>query len=266
MVQSCVLPKVAYMQSQPNADFNSHHIDHPWFDDSWNLPRWSRLRVREGPLLCSTSLLIRAPQWAVVHVHRPVNEARRGLRSSSWHPPTQRRCWSDGRGPRCQPAQRILLRVRSRCVRPIPQLPGDPRLTPFLFSLTSIYIGRKQHFLPDEVDQTVPPVVPEIDFDAPMYRSSAFHWSSKLILIGSRIMTGVVRLFIIGCKVPTELNHPALAVRFQVGGHSAPAAGRGARDPLSARVVVSCSARPSPRNNLGSDKSPPCSHHRYAHA
>lgn len=38
-----------------------------------------------------------------------------------------------------------------------------------------------------------PPVIPELDFDAPLYRSSAFHWSSKLILLGSRIMASVVR-------------------------------------------------------------------------
>lgn len=60
--------------------------------------------------------------------------------------------------------------------------------------IASMYIGRKIYFVPDEIDQIPPPVVPELDFDAPMYRSSAFHWSSKLIILGSKIMTGVYSL------------------------------------------------------------------------
>ncbi|KAL8293756.1 hypothetical protein RQP46_000457 [Phenoliferia psychrophenolica] len=43
-------------------------------------------------------------------------------------------------------------------------------------------------------DTIPPPVVPDLDFEAPMYRSSAFHWSSKLILLGARVMTSVYAL------------------------------------------------------------------------
>jgi hypothetical protein len=34
-------------------------------------------------------------------------------------------------------------------------------------------------------------VDPIADFDAPMYRSSAFHWSSKLAIIACKISTAV---------------------------------------------------------------------------
>lgn len=55
-------------------------------------------------------------------------------------------------------------------------------------------IGRSITFLPDVIDQQPPPVVPELDFDEPMYRSSAFHWSAKLIFIGAKIMCSVYSL------------------------------------------------------------------------
>ncbi|KAK4700541.1 hypothetical protein P7C70_g5706, partial [Phenoliferia sp. Uapishka_3] len=60
--------------------------------------------------------------------------------------------------------------------------------------IASMYIGRRVYLSPDEIDQIPPPVVPELDFDEPMYRSSSFHWSSKLILLGARIMTTVYAL------------------------------------------------------------------------
>ncbi|CEQ42328.1 SPOSA6832_04129 [Sporobolomyces salmonicolor] len=55
-------------------------------------------------------------------------------------------------------------------------------------------IGRSISFSPDEIDISPPTIVPEFDFDAPLYRSSAFHWASRLIFIGSKILTTVYSL------------------------------------------------------------------------
>ncbi|ORY50689.1 hypothetical protein BCR35DRAFT_356107 [Leucosporidium creatinivorum] len=60
--------------------------------------------------------------------------------------------------------------------------------------IASMYIGRSITFLPDVIDQQPPPIVAELDFDEPMYRSSAFHWSAKLIFIGAKIMCSVYSL------------------------------------------------------------------------
>ncbi|BGP42685.1 hypothetical protein JCM10450v2_006792 [Rhodotorula kratochvilovae] len=60
--------------------------------------------------------------------------------------------------------------------------------------ISSMYIGRGITFTPDVVDTIPPPIVPEFDFDAPLYRSSAFHWASRLIFIASKVMTSVYTL------------------------------------------------------------------------
>ncbi|GAA5887094.1 hypothetical protein JCM5296_001592 [Sporobolomyces johnsonii] len=60
--------------------------------------------------------------------------------------------------------------------------------------IASMYIGRSISFSPDEIDVSPPTIVPEFDFDAPLYRSSAFHWASRLIFIGSKILTTVYSL------------------------------------------------------------------------
>ncbi|GAA6036432.1 hypothetical protein JCM8097_003503 [Rhodosporidiobolus ruineniae] len=60
--------------------------------------------------------------------------------------------------------------------------------------IASFYIGRPPSFTPDMIDTIPPPVVPEIDFEEPLYRSSAFHWSSRLLFIASKILTGVYSL------------------------------------------------------------------------
>jgi hypothetical protein len=60
--------------------------------------------------------------------------------------------------------------------------------------ISSMYIGRSTTFKPDVIDVIPPPVVPELDFEAPLYRSSAFHWSSRLIFIASKIMDSVYTL------------------------------------------------------------------------
>lgn len=44
------------------------------------------------------------------------------------------------------------------------------------------------------VDTDPPPVIAELDYDAPMYRSSAFHWASRLIFIASKVMSRVYSL------------------------------------------------------------------------
>ncbi|GAA5847252.1 hypothetical protein JCM9279_006158 [Rhodotorula babjevae] len=60
--------------------------------------------------------------------------------------------------------------------------------------MSSMYIGRSIAFPPEMVDTDPPPVVPGLDFDAPMYRSSAFHWASRLIFIASKVMSRVYSL------------------------------------------------------------------------
>ncbi|KAK4046929.1 hypothetical protein OIV83_005720 [Microbotryomycetes sp. JL201] len=59
---------------------------------------------------------------------------------------------------------------------------------------TSIFIGRKLYFPPDHLDIDFPHIVPDVDYDEPMYRSSALHWSSQLCLIGARIMHQIYSL------------------------------------------------------------------------
>lgn len=57
--------------------------------------------------------------------------------------------------------------------------------------ILSADIGRNITFTPDEVDQIPPIVVPDLEFDQPMYRSSALHWGSKLMLVGGRLMSSI---------------------------------------------------------------------------
>ncbi|GAA5895800.1 hypothetical protein JCM8208_005091 [Rhodotorula glutinis] len=60
--------------------------------------------------------------------------------------------------------------------------------------VSALYIGRSIAFPPEMVDTDPPPVVAELDYDAPMYRSSAFHWASRLIFIASKVMSRVYSL------------------------------------------------------------------------
>ncbi|GAA5853879.1 hypothetical protein JCM8547_007483 [Rhodosporidiobolus lusitaniae] len=60
--------------------------------------------------------------------------------------------------------------------------------------VVSHYIGRPPSFTPDMVDTIPPPVVPEFDFEEPLYRSSAFHWASRLMFIASKILGTVYTL------------------------------------------------------------------------
>ncbi|KPV73843.1 uncharacterized protein RHOBADRAFT_54437 [Rhodotorula graminis WP1] len=60
--------------------------------------------------------------------------------------------------------------------------------------VSSMYIGRSIAFPPEMVDTDPPPVVAELDYDSPMYRSSAFHWASRLIFIASKVMSRVYSL------------------------------------------------------------------------
>ncbi|GAA5988920.1 hypothetical protein JCM11641_002915 [Rhodosporidiobolus odoratus] len=61
-------------------------------------------------------------------------------------------------------------------------------------TIASYYIGRPPSFTDDMIDVLPPPIVPEFDFEEPLYRSSAFHWSSRLTYIGSKILTRVYSL------------------------------------------------------------------------
>ncbi|GAA5918333.1 hypothetical protein JCM6882_008217, partial [Rhodosporidiobolus microsporus] len=60
--------------------------------------------------------------------------------------------------------------------------------------IASLYIGRPPSFTPDVIDTPPPAIVPEFDFEEPLYRSSAFHWSSRLIFVASKILTTVYTL------------------------------------------------------------------------
>jgi hypothetical protein len=61
-------------------------------------------------------------------------------------------------------------------------------------NIASLYIGRPPSYTPDMIDVSLPPVVSEDDFVEPHYRSSAFHWSSKLMVIASKILATVYSL------------------------------------------------------------------------
>jgi hypothetical protein len=61
-------------------------------------------------------------------------------------------------------------------------------------NIASLYIGRPPSYTPDMIDVSLPPVVSEDDFVEPLYRSSAFHWSSKLMVIASKILATVYSL------------------------------------------------------------------------
>ncbi|GAA6010938.1 hypothetical protein JCM10207_004000 [Rhodosporidiobolus poonsookiae] len=60
--------------------------------------------------------------------------------------------------------------------------------------IASLYIGRPPTFTPDMIDTIPPKITPEFDFEEPLYRSSAFHWSSRLVFIASKILTTVYSL------------------------------------------------------------------------
>lgn len=62
--------------------------------------------------------------------------------------------------------------------------------------LLSLYIGRSCQFTAEDIDQNVPEIDHELEFDPPTipYRSSAFHFASKLILIASRMASTVYAL------------------------------------------------------------------------
>ncbi|SCV70666.1 BQ2448_3428 [Microbotryum intermedium] len=57
--------------------------------------------------------------------------------------------------------------------------------------LLAMHIGRNSNFRPDEFDQVPGPIDPSADFDPPLYRSSVFHWSSKLATIANKVLSRV---------------------------------------------------------------------------
>ncbi|GAA6017790.1 hypothetical protein JCM11491_004620 [Sporobolomyces phaffii] len=60
--------------------------------------------------------------------------------------------------------------------------------------IASMYIGRSISFSPDEIDVEPPRIVNEMEFEGVPYRSSNFHWASRLIFVGSKIMTTIYSL------------------------------------------------------------------------
>lgn len=60
--------------------------------------------------------------------------------------------------------------------------------------IASMYIGRSISFSPDEIDVEPPRVSNEMEFEGVPYRSSNFHWSSRLIFVGAKIMTAIYSL------------------------------------------------------------------------
>jgi len=56
-------------------------------------------------------------------------------------------------------------------------------------------IGRSISFSPDEIDVEPPRIIGEMEFDHNVpYRSSNFHWASRLIYVGGKIMTSIYTL------------------------------------------------------------------------
>ncbi|GAA5988940.1 hypothetical protein JCM5350_007488 [Sporobolomyces pararoseus] len=60
--------------------------------------------------------------------------------------------------------------------------------------IASMYIGRSISFSPDEIDLEPPRISNEMEFEGVPYRSSNFHWSSRLIFVGAKIMTTIYSL------------------------------------------------------------------------
>ncbi|SCZ99431.1 BZ3500_MvSof-1268-A1-R1_Chr7-2g09530 [Microbotryum saponariae] len=57
--------------------------------------------------------------------------------------------------------------------------------------LLAMHIGRNSNFRPDEFDQVPGLIDPSADFDPPLYRSSVFHWSSRLATVANKILSHV---------------------------------------------------------------------------
>lgn len=62
--------------------------------------------------------------------------------------------------------------------------------------LLSLYIGRSCQLTAEDIDQSIPEIDHEVEFEPPTipYRSSSFHFASKLILIASRMASTVYAL------------------------------------------------------------------------
>ncbi|KAM0748701.1 hypothetical protein T439DRAFT_327971 [Meredithblackwellia eburnea MCA 4105] len=60
--------------------------------------------------------------------------------------------------------------------------------------MLSMYIGRNITFKSEDIDQAIPPVMTDTEFDVPMHRSSCFHWATRLALIASKLMSTVYDL------------------------------------------------------------------------
>ena len=60
--------------------------------------------------------------------------------------------------------------------------------------LCTLDIGRSISFSPDEIDLEPPRISNEMEFEGVPYRSSNFHWSSRLIFVGAKIMTTIYSL------------------------------------------------------------------------
>lgn len=85
-----------------------------------------------------------------------------------------------------------------------------------------MYLGRTPTFAADLIDQVVPPISSELDYEEPLYRSSAFQWASRLILIADRILSNIYALRS-GIPLQQRQGHvPELNLALQTWYHDLP--------------------------------------------
>ncbi|GAA5985225.1 hypothetical protein JCM10908_002575 [Rhodotorula pacifica] len=88
--------------------------------------------------------------------------------------------------------------------------------------ISSLYIGRKGYFTPDMIDIPVPAIVPELDYDAPLYRSSAFAWSSRLLLLAGRVLSDVYSPSLTKTAQQRKALVPELHLKLESWNHDLP--------------------------------------------
>ncbi|GAA5880587.1 hypothetical protein JCM3774_004744 [Rhodotorula dairenensis] len=88
--------------------------------------------------------------------------------------------------------------------------------------ISSLYIGRRAYFTPDMIDTAVPTIFPELDYDAPLYRSSAFAWSSRLMLLAGRVLCEVYSPSLTKSVQQRKALVPELHLKLESWNHDLP--------------------------------------------
>ncbi|KWU43954.1 hypothetical protein RHOSPDRAFT_34576 [Rhodotorula sp. JG-1b] len=88
--------------------------------------------------------------------------------------------------------------------------------------ISSLYIGRRAYFTPDMIDTAIPAISPELDYDAPLYRSSAFAWSSRLMLLAGRVLCEVYSPSMTKSAQQRKALVPELHLKLESWNHDLP--------------------------------------------